>query len=127
VVDLRERAIAFDDRVVEALGPVDRLHGCGAGEHRHGGVEALHGGVSNRQRRQRGQRPAAGSISHQKVSGLTPGRFSGKLSDVVSVGKPSDVTGSRLHQPAMHLKDQTKFRDIPWTREGSAGAFLDPA
>src|ERR1700730_6768629 len=34
---------------------------------------------------------------------------------------------SRLHQPAMDLKDQTKFRDIPWTREGSAGALLDSA
>src|ERR1700731_5248076 len=31
---------------------------------------------------------------------------------------------SRLHQPAMDLKDQTKFRDIPWTREGSAGGLL---
>src|ERR1700733_14560477 len=35
------------------------------------------------------------------------------------------VNGFRLHEPAMYLECQTKFGDIPWPGEGSAGTFLD--
>src|SRR4051812_36111382 len=34
---------------------------------------------------------------------------------------------NRSDEPALHLKRQTQFRDIPWARKGSAGPFLDSA
>ena len=55
------------------------------------------------------------SYCHQKVcstaSGELEGVFMARYLDLIGAGV--DV----LHQPAMHLEDQTEFGDIPWPGE----------